>query len=353
MSSSLPDFETVVDTLNVKPGHRNFLALDASPSSSRRHFEDDYGVSYSDEKLLQLRRMALEARDGSVGLGDVYDAIIAHNSLYDQTGSDGETPLLEIANENGVIVIGKLIGVGRNGTASDEDLVTFGEDLDNILKRNGVHVVKLRQEFYPNRPQATSEGVDKFVKMHEICAQKDVLTLIEPEIMKDHGEFYTHADLQLDVLRRIEDGIRASGAAKHPRFYKTSIAGAEQSRDSFDAAEWARVTVANALSAGIYDVGKVVRLSGGWDTDTMLAVQNEIGKQVQRITGAYDGASYARAGLRSAVGVLFEDAQSPNFAAGAHELLRTGLVTRAAIAGRLSEDIKAEESLTVIQEALN
>ncbi len=302
--------------------------MDQSRGTHQKHFAQ-FGIPFTgdedfDTKSAVVREMLVSAPS----LGEVFTGAIVHDDLFDLTDSRG-VPLQKVLEEQGVIVIGKKLGLNDiTGLATGLD--ELPGELDKLVQL-GVHMIKTRTTIKFGMPEFAEEAARQMVRVHEATAKNgDIAAILEPEfLIKNEGNLQQNEQIMTDVLRRMIKGIDNSEFRNHPFFIKTSFpTPGTKSSESINPEASAEAFERICKNAGIPKELLIVFLSGGHSSATSRSLLQTMAQV--RVNA---GSSFSRANLERPYQATFPREGVIDVPAGQRQLYAEGVKNQLAIEG--------------------
>lgn len=319
----------------------HFLAMDQSEGTHKKHMQQ-FGVPIADEADFQRKGVAARQMLATTpGLGRYFGGAIVHDDLFGLTDAEGR-PLQDSLRENGVLVIGKKLGLDKNtGLATELDQLCAG--MRELVERWGVHLIKTRTTITYGKGHAT-DAAEQMVQVHRQAAKNGgMMAILEPEFIKDNaGSLGENEDLMTQVLGSIIDGINREGLEQHPYAIKTSFpTPGGTSGEKINPEACAQAFKSICERAEIPEDLLIVFLSGGHSPETSRELLQAMAKVRKNV-----GSSFSRANVERPYRETFPADGSINIAAGQEATAMEGLKNLRAMEGRYRRTMEQAQRLS-------
>lgn len=340
-----PDTLTFSETVTAmqdpeRPPH--FLAMDQSggtpekPGGTHLKHMQQFGVPIKDDADVQTKAKAARVILATTpGLSQYFGAAIVHDDLFKLAGPDGR-PLQDSLREQGVLVIGKKLGLDKNtGLATELDQLCAG--MRELVEKRGVHLIKTRTTVTYGKNHA-DDAADQMVQVQQKAANYgQMMAILEPEFSKDNpGTLKENEELMTRVLGRIVDQIDSTGLNHHPYAIKTSFPtpgslSKEPINPEASADAWVRICERVEIPEELL----VVFLSGGHSPETSRSLLQAIAHRMKG-TRRRIGSSFSRANVERPYQQMFPKNGTIDTNAGHDAMLLEGWKNERAMRGKYS-----------------
>lgn len=320
----------------------HFLACDQSPKTHREHMKQ-FGIHVHDDKDFQQKAAEVRTMIATTpGLGQYFGGVIVHNDLLGLS-KEGR-PLRTFLEEQGIVVIGKLLGLNREtGLVPGDDLERFPQDLQRLVAI-GIHMVKLRITFHAGMPEHLLEqGINQFVSLQQKLAENGSIAAVhEPEFLKGNDRnLRENANIMVKVLAGMQQRFREQNLTHHWFMLKTSFpAPGNTSQERIEPAACADAFFDITERAELPEELPIRFLSGGHSTPVSRLLLQAVAthrKALERNLGS----SFSRANLEAPYRRMFSSVP-PNVTEGQQTLLKEGLLNTVTLQGKYNPSFEAD-----------
>lgn len=268
----------------LAPG-KGILAIDESTSTANKSRLEPLGIEGTAENRRRFRELFLCARETEKYLSGV----ILYDETMRQSDGDGKN-FLQTLKEKGIVIGIKVDEGAKEGDEFLGELVTVG--LDGLSERLDEYV-EMGAEFCKWRAvveideakglpteRALFENCERLARFAEICQQKGLVSMVEPEVLLQgsHAQEKS-AQVLAQTLDYLFEALNARRVYLPGVVLKTSmVVPGSESGEPMIAKNVAEDTVRVLRENVPHDLGGIVFLSGGQTPEQATENLNEITK---------------------------------------------------------------------------
>ncbi len=269
----------------MAPG-KGILAIDESTGTANKKRLEPMGVEPTEENRRRFRELFLTAD----GIENHLSGTILYDETMRQSGEDGKS-FLATLKEKGIAIGIKVDEGAKDSEEFEGESLTSGLDglserLDEYVEMGAVFckwraVVQIDQERGFPSEGALRENCQRLARYAEICQQKGLVPMVEPEVLLQgtHGIEKSEETL-IRTLDALFEELNARGVSIPHVILKTSmVVPGDNSNESMVPEDVAERTVAALLANVPHDLGGIVFLSGGQSHIEATENLNEIAKR--------------------------------------------------------------------------